>query len=121
MAQDVIILLWANPFRGPLEAVGPENYDFLCPEMAMSEASTILVQKSQDFQGPTLPMAQVMDFPRSKSLCPKRHIKSSYIGNFMYMSFAAAVFFILYLYSVFSILYSVFRCRVPRCKQRRGD
>ncbi len=25
MAQDVIILMGANPFRGSLEAVGPEN------------------------------------------------------------------------------------------------
>ncbi len=25
LAQDVIILMGANPFRGPVEAVGPEN------------------------------------------------------------------------------------------------
>jgi hypothetical protein len=25
MAQDVMILMGANPFRGPVEAVGPEN------------------------------------------------------------------------------------------------
>ncbi len=25
MAQEVIILMGANPFRGPAEAVGPEN------------------------------------------------------------------------------------------------
>jgi hypothetical protein len=28
MARDVIILMRANPFRGPLERVGPENRDF---------------------------------------------------------------------------------------------
>jgi hypothetical protein len=33
--------------RGPLEGVGPENRDFLGPEMATSEASAIwaLIQK----------------------------------------------------------------------------
>jgi hypothetical protein len=28
MARDVIVLMRANPFRGPLEDVGPENRDF---------------------------------------------------------------------------------------------
>ncbi len=41
MAWDVMILMGANPFRGPLEGVDPENQDFLGPEMATSEASTI--------------------------------------------------------------------------------
>ncbi len=35
----------ANPFREPLEGVGPENRDFLGPEMATSEASAIWAQK----------------------------------------------------------------------------
>jgi hypothetical protein len=47
----------ANPLQGPLEGVGPENRDFLCLEMAMSETSDIWVQKSRDFQGPPLPVA----------------------------------------------------------------
>ncbi len=38
------------------------------PEMAMSEGSAIWDQKSQDFQGPPLPMAHVMNLPASKSL-----------------------------------------------------
>jgi hypothetical protein len=29
-----MILMGANPFREPLEGVGHENQDFLCPEMA---------------------------------------------------------------------------------------
>ncbi len=41
MARDVIILMRANPFRGPLEGVGPENRDFLGPEMTTSEVSAI--------------------------------------------------------------------------------
>jgi len=30
-AQDVLILMGENPFRGPLEGVGPENRNFLGP------------------------------------------------------------------------------------------
>jgi hypothetical protein len=61
-----MIFMRENPFRGPLEGVGPENRDFFGPEMATSEASAIWAQKSRDFQGQTLPMASVMDFPASK-------------------------------------------------------
>ncbi len=32
-----MILMHANPFRGPLEGVSYENRDFLGPEMAMSD------------------------------------------------------------------------------------
>ncbi len=31
MARDVMILMRENPFRGPLEGVGPENRDFFGP------------------------------------------------------------------------------------------
>ncbi len=31
MTRDVMILMGANPFRGPLEEVGPENRDFIGP------------------------------------------------------------------------------------------
>jgi hypothetical protein len=34
-AQDIKILIWANPFRGPLEWL--ENRDHVWPEMAMNE------------------------------------------------------------------------------------
>ncbi len=37
MARDVMILMGANPFQGPLDGVGPENREFLGPEMATSE------------------------------------------------------------------------------------
>jgi hypothetical protein len=31
MARDVMILMRENPYRGPLEGVGPENQDFFGP------------------------------------------------------------------------------------------
>ncbi len=31
MARDVIVLMRANPSRGPLEAVDPENQNFFVP------------------------------------------------------------------------------------------
>ncbi len=34
-----MILMRENTFREPLEGVGPENRDFLGPEMATSEGS----------------------------------------------------------------------------------
>jgi hypothetical protein len=39
MARDVMILMRANPFRGPLEGAGPENRDFSGSEMATSAAA----------------------------------------------------------------------------------
>jgi hypothetical protein len=45
MAKDVMILMQANPFRGPLKWVYPE-----------------------DFHDQPLPMARLLDFPPSKSL-----------------------------------------------------
>jgi hypothetical protein len=41
MARDVIVLMRANPFRGPVEGMDTKNRDFLGPEMASSEASDI--------------------------------------------------------------------------------
>jgi hypothetical protein len=38
VARDVMILMRENPFRGPLEGVGPENRDFLGLDMASSKA-----------------------------------------------------------------------------------
>jgi hypothetical protein len=46
MAWDVKILMRANPFRGQLEGVGPENQDFLGPEMAKGEASPFVKSKA---------------------------------------------------------------------------
>ncbi len=37
------ILMAANPLQGPLEGVGPENRDFLGPEMATLMFKTILI------------------------------------------------------------------------------
>ncbi len=41
----VLVLRCATSLRGALEGVGPENRDFLGPEMATSEASAIWAQK----------------------------------------------------------------------------
>jgi hypothetical protein len=49
--------------------VGPENI-FFSPEMAWSKTSAIWVQRSQYFQSPPLPIAQVIGSPASKSLSP---------------------------------------------------
>jgi hypothetical protein len=46
MAWDIMILVRENPFRGPLEGVGPENRDFWGPEMATSEASAIWAESA---------------------------------------------------------------------------
>ncbi len=43
-----MIFLQANPFREQVEGLGPENRDFLGPEMAMRKASAIWAQKSRD-------------------------------------------------------------------------
>jgi len=40
-----MILMRENPFRGPLERAGHENWDFLGPEMETSEASAIWAPK----------------------------------------------------------------------------
>jgi hypothetical protein len=39
------MILRRVPSKVPLEGVGPENWDFLGPEMATSEASAIWAQK----------------------------------------------------------------------------
>ncbi len=50
--------------------MGPENQDFLGPEMAKSLASAIWAPKKWDFQGPPLPVGWILDLPPSKSLNP---------------------------------------------------
>ncbi len=45
MARDVMILMRANPFRGPLGWGGPKVETFLGPEMTTSEASAIWALK----------------------------------------------------------------------------
>ncbi len=62
-----MILLRENPFWGHWKGWAMKIKTFLGPEMAPNEASSIWAQKS------------------------KHHIKNRYIGNFMHMSFAAAV------------------------------
>ncbi len=46
MAQYIMVLRRATSLLVALEGVGPENRDFLGPEMATSEASAIWAQKS---------------------------------------------------------------------------
>jgi hypothetical protein len=36
MARAVVILMRGNPLLGPLEGVGPENLDFLGPQIALA-------------------------------------------------------------------------------------
>ncbi len=57
MARYVMVLRVATSLRGALEGVGPENRDFLGPEMA-----------------------------HLKTINYKRHKNNRYIGNFMYTS-----------------------------------
>ncbi len=71
---DIIILMWANPFPGPLEKVGPENQKFLGPEMATSEVSAIWAPKRWDSQGQRLPVVQIMDLPPIKIINSIHHI-----------------------------------------------
>jgi hypothetical protein len=65
MARDVMVLMGEN--SRATGGVGPENRDFLGPEMETCEASAIPLvifgPKSRYFQGPLLLMARVMDFP----------------------------------------------------------
>ncbi len=62
-ARDVIILMWANPLRWPLEGVGPENQDFFGPKKSI-------------FPGPTPSnSSMVMDLLPKKIIKSKRHIK----------------------------------------------
>jgi len=66
MAQAVMILMRGKDITWAIGRVGHESQDFFWPETA---------QKSLDFHGPTLPMAQVMSLPRIKIISSKRHIK----------------------------------------------
>jgi hypothetical protein len=75
-----MILMRADPFRGPLEGVGPESRDFLGPEMATNNG-----------------------FARIKIIKSKRYIKNMKIGNFLYMSFARILYCLLY--SVLFVVY----------------
>jgi hypothetical protein len=54
-----MVLRHGTSLLGALERVGPENLDFLGPEMATS---------SLDFQGPPLPMPLVIMLHASKPL-----------------------------------------------------
>jgi len=44
-----MVLMRATSLQRALEGVGPENQDFLGPEMSTSEASAIWAQKSNNF------------------------------------------------------------------------
>jgi hypothetical protein len=61
MAWDVMILMWANPFRRLLEGLAPRIKTLLGPHGT---------RFARDFLGPPLPMAREMDLPSSKSLSP---------------------------------------------------
>ncbi len=67
-----MILMRENPFRGPLEGVGPENQDFFCGPVATREASAIWDQKNR---GPTPSNGPSNVVSRIKIIKSKRHIK----------------------------------------------
>ncbi len=56
-------LMGANPLTGPLEGLGPENRDFLGPEMASSETDG---WKKPPFSGPTFSFGPCNGFARIK-------------------------------------------------------
>ncbi len=87
-----MILMGANPFRGPLEEWTLKIFfeTFLGSEMATSEASAICVRKSPPSNDPSNGFTPIKI---SKYEC---HVKNRYIDNFMYISFDTAVFGILY-------------------------
>jgi hypothetical protein len=64
MTLNVTILMRANPFRGTFwKGWALKIETFLGLNMTTSKAYAICSPKSQDFQGPSLPMALVMDLP----------------------------------------------------------
>jgi hypothetical protein len=68
LSRYVMVLRSATSLRGALEGVGPENRDFFWALKWHERASAIWTQKSRDFQGPPLPMPQVMMLHSSKPL-----------------------------------------------------
>ncbi len=77
-----MILMGANSFPGPLEGVDHEYLDFFGPWDGKEWSEWNFGPKSRD-----------LHLSKSKS---KSHIKNRCIGNFMHMSFAEAVFCLLY-------------------------
>ncbi len=69
-----MILMRENPFRGPLEGVGPKNQDFFGPEMATSKVSAIWAQNSQG--GPTPSICASNGFSHVKTIKSNCHIKT---------------------------------------------
>jgi hypothetical protein len=91
----VMILMGENALLGQLEGVGHETQDFFGPCNGQRANDP---DKSR-FSGPNpFKHGPSNGFAPIKTNKSKRHIKNRFIGNFMYMSFAAAV-------SVFCVLY----------------
>ena len=76
MARYVMTLRGATSLRGALEGVGPENRDFLGPEMALASLVPFRAQKSLDALG--------NDVAHLRTIKYKRHKNNWYIGGFMY-------------------------------------
>ncbi len=74
---QLCVLCWANPSLGPLKGVGPENLDFFGPKLYSLHTLPFQDHKSLDFQGPTLPMALVMDLSASNHYV-LRHINKKW-------------------------------------------
>ncbi len=64
----LMVLRGATSLLGALEGVGPKNPDFFGPKWHSLRSCHFRAQKSLDFQGPPLPMPQVMLLHSSKPL-----------------------------------------------------
>jgi hypothetical protein len=74
IARELMILMGANPFRGQLEIVGPENRYFFGPEMATSEARAIWTQNVELFMAHPF-QCPGYGFAFIRIIKTKRHIK----------------------------------------------
>ena len=84
--------LWCgqHQFWGPNSEMGPENRDFLGPNSTRFARCHFSAPKSQDFQGPPLTMARVLDVACIKINSSQLNLNNRYIGNFKYMRFQAS-------------------------------
>ncbi len=92
-----MILMGANQFWGPMERVGPEIRDFYESWKGNEQSKCHLSPRKLRFSGPTPSNGPNNGFAPIKIVKFKCHKKKKwYVGNFIYMRFAAVVFCIVY-------------------------
>ncbi len=64
-------MVLSKPLLGLLEGVGPENPDFFRPKWHLLRSLSFQGHKSLSYQGPSLPMALVIDVTRIKIIAPR--------------------------------------------------